>query len=474
MKVMLIFPDVHSFHSVEYHPGLASISGYLKFCGHEVKLEYLTSKEQFKDVLEHIKSFSPDVVGFSSVETQFIYVKILSKLIKKMHKCLIVCGGVYVTLFPEVIESAENIDIIIRGEGEFAFVELLECLRNNRSYLNINHLCYYDKNTERVVINKLNPLIDNLDLLPFQDRSIFNFQDVIDKHRFVLFYFNRGCPYRCTYCCNHALARVYDMKVNKMRYRSVESCMAEIKEVLKNYRINVPLFFGDDIFGINQRWLDEFLDVYKREINLPFMCEYRCNFASSEMFKKLKAAGCIFVSMGIESGNDFIRNKIMKRGMSKKQIFNAFNWAHENGFTTTGTCIIGLPFETKEMIEETAEVCAKTCATNIGVNIFYPYKGTELRKLCEEYDFLPENIEDIEILDRKESILNLPHISKEILLFYRNNWEKVILSKRDFKSRIKYYYNNSRKFPYEILVRLHLYNSFSKSRSFIISKIYKR
>ena len=437
MKVMLIFPDMNSFHSIKYHPGLASISSYLKSFGHEVKLEYVTSVDQFDRVVDHIINFGAEIVAFTSVESQFVYVEDLSIQIKKNHNCIIICGGPYVTLFPEVIKSADGLDGIFVGEGEYAFLELIENLQKKQDYLTTHNFCYYDEKSDKVVKNPLNPLIDNLETLPFPDRTIFDFQNDIDTHNFVLFYFNRGCPFKCAFCCNRALAKVYGMNSNKTRRRSVKSCMAEIREVVSNYKMRGFLYFGDDLFTHNKKWLHEFLDQYKKEFNLPFMCQTRSNIASNEMFAKLRDAGCTHVMMSIESGNDFIRNEVMNRGISKEQIYNSFKWAHQNDIKISGTCIIGLPYETKEMIEESIEVTAKTYTEFFGVNIFYPYKGTELRRVCEENGFLPENIDKIK--ERKESILNLPTISKEEILYYYNNWGRLVVSQRSLNYRIDYH-----------------------------------
>ena len=163
MKVMLIFPDMNSFHSIKYHPGLASISSYLKSFGHEVKLEYVTSVDQFDRVVDHIINFGAEIVAFTSVESQFVYVEDLSIQIKKNHNCIIICGGPYVTLFPEVIKSADGLDGIFVGEGEYAFLELIENLQKKQDYLTTHNFCYYDEKSDKVVKNPLNPLIDNLE-----------------------------------------------------------------------------------------------------------------------------------------------------------------------------------------------------------------------------------------------------------------------------------------------------------------------
>ena len=447
MKALLIFTDNNSIHRIAYHPGVAYIASYLKKYGHEVKCRYIDSKDQYTELLEFVKTYRPNVVGFTSVETQFIYVMEIASLIKEVHSCFVICGGVYVTLSPECVKKARSLDGIIRGEGEYAIVELLDKLEKGEDYRSTKNFCYYDTDKDSVVMNPMHPLIDDLDALPYPEKAFQDYQKVMDSTGYVLFNFTRGCPYRCTYCSNHALARVYDHKSNKIRFRSPESCISEIKYVLDNFdcestwRRKKTIWILDDLFTFDKKWLYKFLELYKREINKPFMCQTRSNLASKEMFAKLKEANCVRVVMGIESGNEFIRNEIMKRGISDEQMFNSFKWAHEAGLETIGICMIGLPYETKEMIEDTIMVAAST-NTASGVNVFYPYSGTELRRICEKNGFLPKDYDQYEIRERRESILNLPTISKDEILFYYENWEKLVWAERPLSfKKIQYYCN---------------------------------
>jgi len=440
MKVLLIFTDFNSEHMRAYHPGLASISSYLKKHNHQVKLKYIYSKEQYDSLLEFVTEYMPDVVGFTAVETQFIYVTDIAKLIKQVHNCLIICGGVYVTLSPDCVKKARYLDGIIRGEGEYAMVELLNKLEKGEDYRNTKNFCYYDEDKDLIVMNPIHPLIEDLDSLPFMARDS-NYQKIIDSFGYILFYFSRGCPYKCAYCCNHALAKVYGYTSKKIRVRSPESCIAEIKYVLNNFNCKSSwkrkkfVLIEDDLFTSDKKWLYNFLSLYKKEINMPFYCHTRSNLASKEMFAKLKDAGCFRIMMSIESGNEFIRNKVMNRGISDEVLFNSFKLAHEAGLETNGVCIIGLPFETKEKIEDTIRVAALTNTTSCGVSIFYPYSGTDLKRVCEENGFLPEDYESYEITERRESVLNLPTISKEEILFYHKNWENLVWAQRPLSIR---------------------------------------
>jgi radical SAM superfamily enzyme YgiQ (UPF0313 family) len=132
--------------------------------------------------------------------------------------------------------------------------------------------------------------------------------------------------------------------------------------------------------------------------------------------------------MAIESGNDFIRNKVMKRNISRKAMFNSFELASKHGLRTCSPCVIGVPFETPEMIEDSLSTVAQLNVTEKGVNVFYPYRGTPLRTTCEENGFLPD-FTKVRAIERKESVLNLPTIKNEEIQYYHDNWERLLLQR---------------------------------------------
>jgi radical SAM superfamily enzyme YgiQ (UPF0313 family) len=105
----------------------------------------------------------------------------------------------------------------------------------------------------------------------------------------------------------------------------------------------------------------------------------------------LKKAGCMRISMGIETGDPYVRNEICKRNQSDSQIIEAFNLVREYGMKTLSYSMVGIPFETKESIRKTIELNQKCRPDFIAVSIFNAYKGTEIYDLCKKNGWLKED-----------------------------------------------------------------------------------
>jgi radical SAM superfamily enzyme YgiQ (UPF0313 family) len=446
MKIELIYPDISSFHGINYHPGLASIAATLIAKGHDVGMVYFDNKTKVDSIIKHIRKSRPALVGFTSVETQFCHAAHLARKIKESTACVIVCGGPYVTLVPEVIlEQSCPFDALVIGEGEYAIAELADKLEKGQDWLATKNLSYRDTATGRLVRNDLNPLIMDLDLLPHPSKELFSYQDIIDRENIAIFHFNRGCPYHCSFCSNAALGRVYGMSSNPIRYKSVERAMDEIDSTLSKYRLrdDTILEFGDDLFIANKKWLSDFCALYKKYIKRPFWCTGRSNHITKETCKILKDAGCKILMMSVESGNDYIRNEVMFRDISRETLFRSFDLCHKYGINTLATCIVGLPFETPEMIEDSIRTVARLKSiSSYGINVFYPYKGTHLRTVCEEKGYMPDGL-DGSFIERKESALNLPGLPKETIAYYYKNWVGLVMRHKGIVEQFKYTLRNN-------------------------------
>lgn len=436
MEILFLYPNINVAKPTWYSYGLSCLVAVLKANGfNNVEVMPIFSEEEYAGVFSRIESIKPKIVGISSVASQFRFVKKLVPEIKnRFPDTVVVCGGVHPTIFPECLRDAPELDGIFRGESEFSFLEFVNRIKENKPCYDVPNFAYLNDSGE-IVSNPPSPLIEDLDILPFPDRESFDYEAVQKSTGGRAdFIFNRGCPYQCSYCSNHALAATYGLKVMPPRYRSPELAVREIADVLGKYEVT-EIFIQDEIFGLNRKWLFEFCALYRKHVKFPFECFQRANFIDKATLTALKDAGCFSVDFGVESGNDFIRNEVMKRKMTEKQIIDAFELCHKLGLKTTASNIIGLPFETKEMIYDTIRLNRRILSHGNVVGVFYPYPGTDLEKLCREKNLInEEKLNDPNFVERKRgSVLNL-EISDDELNWFRANWERLIY--RDVKTML--------------------------------------
>lgn len=435
--VLFVYTNIYGDHSDTYSYGIGYISSVLKEKGLQPLLVIVRSVKDYKKVISAVLKYRPKIIGFTSVSSQFVFVRELAKLIRKKHKCIIVAGGVHPTIFPECLINNSYLDGIFIGESEFTFLEFASRVLSGSVYNGVDNFCYL--NAGQLIRNKIRPQIDNLDTIPFPDRDIYNYQEIIDENnKEATIITSRGCPFHCTYCSNHAIARVYGQDKNIIRYHSVERSLAEIEALRSKYDFE-QLYFIDDLFILNRNRLEDFLVGYKKRFRIPFMCQVRPNFCTRDIMFKLKDAGCYRIFVAIESANDYIRNKVMKRNISKTQIEDTFNLAKEAGIETLSVNIIGVPHETEETILETIDFNRKMSPSMVGVNIFSPYEGTELGDYCQEHGLLKDyNLRNFR--DRRKSRLILSGIKRRKLMYLYDRFEFLIYKDINYqKARILFW-----------------------------------
>lgn len=428
IDVLFIYTNINGYHSDTYSFGIGYLSSVLKKHGFTTGLEVVKTKKGCRKALDTILKRKPKIVGLTAVSSQFVFVSDIAKIIRKIHKCVIVCGGVHPTIFPNDLLCAPHFDGFFIGESEYSFLEFVSAVARGSDYRGTDNFCYVANS--RLLKNKLKPQIKNLEGLPYPDREIYNYQEIIDENDGVATIMTgRGCPFRCAYCSNHAIARVYGKENNTIRHNSVDNSLEEIDKLISGYEFK-RLWFIDDLFVLNGTWLGEFLIKYKKRFTIPFMCHVRPNVCTREMMFKLKEAGCYKIVVAVESANDYIRNAVMKRNITKEDLENAFKWAKEAGIETLSLNIIGVPGETEETIMETINFNKRMNPTIVGANIYSPYEGTELGDYCHEKGLM-RKIDPHAFFDRRQSRLKLSSIRRAELMGLYDKFQYLIYADMD-------------------------------------------
>ncbi len=198
-------------------------------------------------------------------------------------------------------------------------------------------------------------------------------------------------------------------------FRKIEKVIEEIKEFIGQWHPEL-LVFSDEVFTMKKSRLLAFCEEYGRAVGLPFHCQSRANTINEETAAALKKAGCTLISLGIESGNEFMRNSVLNRRMSDEQIRGAFRLLKKAGVPTGSFNMIGMPGETEEMLRETIRLNRKIQPTFARCTILMPLKGTAIRKVYEGRGLLEKEPSASYYTDITQS---LPTISKQGLRAYK-------------------------------------------------------
>ncbi len=360
---------------IEYdYLGIMYIAAVIKDKGHncEVLIEHNPGKIAAYSIKNRF-----DIFAFSTMSgTHHWALVAASKLKNVFPKIPIIFGGVHPTYFPEIINE-EPVDIICRGEGEYAMLDLMDALDLKLNYSDIPNL--WIKRGNEIIKNEPRNLIDDLDILPFPDRELYyNKYSKLRNNKIKYFMASRGCPYNCTFCFNKRLKEFYKGKGKYIRFRSQENILEEIDYVKKNYPLKT-IQFEDDVFIMKREWINKFLDEFqKRDYNISFWCLVRADLLDEELAKKLKLSGCKTVWFGLESGNREIRQKILKKDLTDKQIINAAELLMKYNIKFRAYCMIGIPGETTENAFETIELNVKIKTPYPWPSIFVPYSKSEI------------------------------------------------------------------------------------------------
>jgi anaerobic magnesium-protoporphyrin IX monomethyl ester cyclase len=282
-----------------------------------------------------IMELKPDVVGFNVTSMGYRECVAITQELRRMGlKAPVIWGGTHATLkYRECLEAHPEVNYLCRGEGDEALPELLEALRTGADATAIPNI--YVNRPEGLIENLPRPLRQELDDLPWNDYDDDNKHFIIQDRVYHgqnpipfqqhTYYINtaRGCPFRCTFCGNSALADKDNGKGRYLRRRSIESVIAEIKEARRRYPKIDFIFFWDDVFTAYPKWVLEFCEAYEREVGLPFFCYTHPEMITEKLMNALVKAGLKKLTMGIESGSYRVRSQIMSRFETNENIIKA-------------------------------------------------------------------------------------------------------------------------------------------------------
>lgn len=411
------------------HFGIAILSACLKREGHTTSFIHISSEWERERYRETLKEHSPDLVAVTCMSAMYPYVKKIVAWSKEALPNLpVICGGPQPTLLPEETLANPGIDMICRGEGEYALMELCERMERGKDYSDVRNL--WVKRNGDIIRNQVGPMVEDLDELPDFDYEIF----AVDNLHSVLVAGNayvmasRGCPYNCTYCCNHRFRKLYSNYQKYVRYRGATRVVEELLRLKANHPSIKQFRFWDDILTLRKDWSREFLPMYKEKVGLPFHCYGKVDMLDDERIQLMKEAGCVMMSLGIQSGNPEVRKEILNRPMSNEKIFDICDRIHKYGIGILTENILGLPLEDKWKILDTIKVNARINPENMFVFMFQPFKNTDIYEICKAKGLVYDESEmahlGINLWDGP--YLKMPYIKPERVRFYQNFFQPIM------------------------------------------------
>lgn len=363
------------------YPGIMNIAALLKQNG--INTEVIGADYDKIAALLHQEEAT--ILAFSTPTPYYRFYRDLNyRLKQEFPSVLSVFGGPHPTFFPEMVE-AEGIDAVCIGEGEYPMLELAQNTVAGKPIRDIKN--WWVKENGVIYRNDIRPLVENLDELPVPDHDIFR-RAMSSSVSGAVVVTSRGCPHSCTYCYNHVYHKLYQGKGKLFRRRSVNHVMEELRE-LKSYGCQY-IRFMDDLFILSRKWTEEFASRYQKEIALPFSCLVRANFVTEHIVRTLKDAGCYRMMLGVEAGNDYVRNTILKRNMDRETILKAAHLITEAGLKLVTANIIAIPGGSFEADWETLQLNIQCKADYASVALLHPFPQTEIYKFAKAEDMLHE------------------------------------------------------------------------------------
>ena len=439
MKVLFIYSNIGTMNVKHYPFPIGVLSAIIKGNGHQAEMIYLQDEVPEKELLADIGSIDPDLIAFTVVTHQWETVKRYVRMIRTVFQAPIICGGPHPTYLPETVIAEPGINMVCVGEGDLAIVDLLQRMETGGDLSSIPNIWAKNENGD-VFRNEIRPLVKDLDGLPFPDRQIVPFQEIIDScNTEPVFMASRGCPYNCTFCSNSAIKKLYAGKGVWVRKRSPQNVIDEIGELRSRYRFETANFY-DECFGYDRKWLRSFCELYKREFGYPFGCFIRAETMDRDGFKMLRKAGLSLIYLGIESGNETLRRKVMNRQVSDDRIIQACRDAQAEGIQVWTYNIVGIPGETVDTIKEAMELNRLINPNFVSVSIFQPLPGTQLYEECIQHNYITRTMGHSFYEDSALDLPTIKHadlisgfkafqkLSEDIRLAHEIKGEKIFLA----------------------------------------------
>lgn len=360
--------------------GIAYITALLNREGHEAIIKEGNNKT-FEELINSVRIVKPDIVGITmNTTTRFICLK-LAEEIKSKYGLPIILGGPHPTLMTDqLLRNYPFVDYIVRNEGEYTTLNLINAIERKRDLKKIKGLSYRENG--KIVHNERAEPIMNLDSLPYPEYKFFNLKGYgknpehpkeLLKYPVGSIISSRGCPYNCTFCSSS------NFWGHKIRFRKAECVVDEMENLYSKYNTKYIVFNDDNFTSDKKRAIKICKMMIKRKLSeeIKWLCRAEVNIIDRELLSWLKKANCHTIEYGVEDISPE-GLKFFKKAHNMNQVFDAFKLTHEYGIGIRSYFIVGGDHETKENIKLKKRVIEKLNPTITTASLLLAYPGTEI------------------------------------------------------------------------------------------------
>ncbi len=399
----------------------------------------------YSEIESAVRAFKPDVVGIACVfSIRVPFVLEIARIVKKTDPGIrTVLGGIHPSLMPAEMLGHQAVDFVVIGEGEESFARLLRELGGGRNnFKDIDGLAYRENGA--VIVQAKTSYISDLDALPYPARHLFDLERYfknrkdrwgLSKPRQLPMITSRSCPFRCSFCAVHAVHG------STWRPRSPESVVGEIERLIKDYGVT-GISFEDDNIAFDKPRMLKICELIVRR-NLKFSWNMPNGIwvdnLDEEVLSAMKKAGCVSVNLPVESGDEYILHKVIRKPLSLEKARRVAAICRKLGISANAYFVLGMPGESEETLANSLAFMKTLDIDNIAAFVATPFPGTEMFRECVEKGYLRKADYD-DAMNRSETglfgtpLFETPSLTKKRLLawvfrFYQESY--LLQWKRD-------------------------------------------
>lgn len=366
-KVFLIYPPIYyqngnpQILDVSSPPlGLLYLVAVLEEKSISVKFIDIGAEQQtITETLRIIESERPTIIGISAMTPQLQGAITLAEAIKRKFgdQVKICLGGAHISADPDFINRFSCFDFGVVGEAEITFPKIAKDI-------------FAGKPIRKLYAGEIN---ENLNGIPWPARHLIPKGYYLKRASLIA---ARGCPFNCYYCSRPAVSNI-------VRCRDPVDIVKEIKSLYSDCRGQYQ--FQDDSFTIKRDYTIRFCEeIIKQKLDINWSVYTRVDLVDEELIFLMAKAGCRNITFGIESGNERIREEIIRKRFTNQQIKDVLRLCRKYHIERGGFFMIGIPGETKKEIKETIAFMLNNDFNVIGLSIATPLPGSDLWSAAEK------------------------------------------------------------------------------------------